>query len=208
MNDLERVLETLTQLGDEQTIPVLLDLLPNSRVGRSVADALPQFGPTIVPPLLEMWERSKSQETRDRIVFALGRFHQPELAPIYEQVYLGTEDYGLQDAMLHALPNMGASGFESLLKIAKQKPDYRVWQHLSSYNGEAAIAAVAELALDESYPHRLAAIDALGLFSKLWKMEIAKYISSLLADANSAVKISTIYLIKNLEMPSCESGGI
>ena len=196
----EQMLERLAQLGDERAIPVLLNFLAHSGWGRDVADALPQFGPTIVPPLLEMWERSKSQEIRNRIVFALGRFYQPELAPIYEQVYLGTEDYGLRDAISHALPNMGASGFESLLKIAKQKPDYRVWQHLSSYNGEAAIAAVAELALDESYPHRLAAIDALGLFSKLWKAEIAKYIPSLLADVNPAVKISTIYLIKNLEM--------
>ena len=200
LNDLERVLETLTQLGDERTIPVLLDLLPNSRVGRYVADALPQFGPGIVPPLLEMWEQTNSQETRDLIAHVLQNIHHPELASIYGQTYLEIEDYRLRDAMSHALPNMGVLGFEYLLKIAKQKPDYRVWHYLSTYNGKAAIDAVVELALDESYPHRTAAIDALGSFSKLWKAEIAKHIPPLLADADPAVKINTMYLIQKLEM--------
>ena len=202
--DLERVLKALTQLGDERAIPALLNLLPDSRLGRDIANVLPQFGPAIVPHLLEMWEQTNSQEiqdqTRDRIADVLKNIHHPGLAPIYGQIYLETEDYRLQDAMLYALSNMGRLGFEHLLKVAKQKPDYKVWQHLSTYNGEAAIDAVVELALDESYLHRLAAIDALGLFSKLWKVEIAKHIPPLLADADPTVKINTMYLIQKLEM--------
>ena len=51
---------------------------------------------------------------------------------------------------------MGAVGFEYLLKLAKQKPDYRAYGHrLSTYNGAAVVDAVAGLALDESYPFPL-----------------------------------------------------
>ena len=196
----EQVLDRLAQLGDERAIPVLLNFLADSWWGRHVTNMLPQFGPGIVPPLLEMWEQTESYEIRDRIVQALRYVHYPELAPIYEQVYLETEDYALQVAMLEALPNMGVLGFEHLLKIAKQKLDERVWQHLSTYNGEAIVDAVAELALDELYPHRTAAIDTLGAFGQLWKKEIAKHIPLLLTDADPAVKINTMYLIQKLEM--------
>ena len=176
----EQVLNRLAPLGDERVIPVLLNRLAGPRQWWDVAHVLSQFGPAIVPPLLEMWKQTDSQEIRDRIAGVLEDIHHPELASVYGQIYFETEDYKLRNAMLDALPNMGVLGFEHLLKVAKQKPDNRVWQCLSTYNGEAIVDAVAELALDELYPHRSAAIDTLGSFGKLWKKEIAKHIPPLL----------------------------
>ena len=196
----EQVLNRLAPLGDERVIPVLLNRLAGPRQWWDVAHVLSQFGPAIVPPLLEIWKQTDSQEIRDRIAGVLDDIHPPELASVYGQIYFETEDYRLRKAMLYALSNMGVLGFEHLLKVAKQKPDDRVWQCLSTYNGEAIVDAVAELALDELYPHRSAAIDTLGSFGKLWKKEIAKHIPPLLVDADPAVQISTMYLIQELEM--------
>ena len=202
--DLDRALETLAQLGDERAIPVLLNFLADSNFGQDVAYVLPQFGPAIVPPLLELWEQANSQEIqdriRDRIADVLADIHHLELAPIYGQTYFDAEDYRLRNAMLYALPNMGGLGFEHLLKAAKQKPDDRVWQCLSTYNSKEAIDFVTGFALDRSSPHRLIAIETLGSFGKFWQAEIAEHIPLLLADANPAVQISTIYLIQELEM--------
>ena len=202
--DLERVLETLAQLGDERAIPVLPIFLADSWWGPYVTNMLPQFGPAIVPPLLVLWEQANLQENqdriRDRIADVLKDIHHPELASIYGQTYFETEDYRLRNAMLYALPNMGGLGFEHLLKAAKQKPADRVWQCLSTYNSKEAIDFVTGFALDRSSPHRLVAIETLGSFGKFWQAEIAEHIPLLLADANPAVQISTIYLIQELEM--------
>ena len=202
--DLDRALETLAQLGDERAIPVLLNFLADSNFGQDVAYVLPQFGPAIVPPLLELWEQANSQEIqdriRDRIADVLADIHHLELAPIYGQTYFEAEDYRLRNAMLYALRNMGGLGFEHLLKAAKQKPDDRVWQCLSTYNSKEAIDFVTGFALDRSSPHRLIAIETLGSFGKFWQAEIAEHIPLLLADADPSVKINTIRLIQKLEM--------
>ena len=44
-----------------------------------------------------------------------------------------------------------------------------VWYYLSTYNGAEAVDAVAEFALDESYPFRSQAIQGLGEFGELWR---------------------------------------
>ena len=95
---------------------------------------------------------------------------------------------------------MGAEGFKSLVKVAKQKTDQRVLRALSTYNSEAAVDAVATLALDESYPIRLIAIETLGRFGQLWKAQISTYLPRLLADEDPIVQLKTLNLIKQLKI--------
>ena len=113
---------------------------------------------------------------------------------------LETEDGGIESSMSEAFANMGAVGFEYLLKVAKQKPNYSVWYYLSTSNGAEAVDAVAEFALDESYPFRSQAIQGLGEFGELWRWDISKHISRLLVDADPTVVLSTLYLIHKLRM--------
>jgi HEAT repeat protein len=198
----ERVLNGLAQTGDERAIPVLLNFLnfDSVNLAREVVRVINAFGPSIVPPLLERMKQTESHKIQDRIAHGLKRVHHPELAPIYEQVYLETEDSGVESSMLEAFANMGAVGFEYLLKLAKQKPDYRALHRLSTYNGAAVVDAVAGLALDESYPFRSKAINALGLFGELWKAEISEHIPRLLTDTDPVVILNTLYLIQELKM--------
>ena len=198
----ERVLNGLAQTGDERAIPVLLNFLNFDSVNldHEVVRVINAFGPSIVPPLLERMKQTESHKIQDRIAHGLKRVHHPELAPIYEQVYLETEDSGVESSMLEAFANMGAVGFEYLLKLAKQKPDYRALHRLSTYNGAAVVDAVAGLALDESYPFRSKAINALGLFGELWKAEISEHIPRLLTDTDPVVILNTLYLIQELKM--------
>ena len=196
------VLNGLAQTGDERAIPVLLNFLNFDSVNldREVVRVINAFGPAIVPPLLEQMKQTESHEIQDRIAHGLKRVHHPELAPIYEQVYLETEDSGVESSMLEAFENMGEVGFEYLLKVAKQKPNHSVWYYLSTYNGAAVVDAVAGLALDESYPFRSKAINALGLFGELWKAEISEHIPRLLTDTDPVVILNTLYLIQELKM--------
>jgi len=152
----ERAVATLARIGDPQTLPTLVNLI-DSRFADTVIMGLPQFGASVVAPLLEKFARNASPEVRDRIARVLRNIHAPELAPLYGQIYLETDAYELQDAISYALQNMGAAGFKSLVKVAKQKTGHRALRALSTYNSEAAVDAVARLALDESYPIRLVA---------------------------------------------------
>ena len=145
------VLAALAQTGDERVIPALLDAIDPWNMMWDVND-IEAFGPSIVPPLLEQMNQTESHQIRAQIVRILEDIHYPEVAPIYEQVYLETEDGHLQRAMLRAFVDMGTVGFESLLKVAKRKPNHNVWSRLSTYNGAVVVNAVAGLALDESYP--------------------------------------------------------
>ena len=195
----ERAAATLARIGDPQTLPTLVNLI-DSRFADNVVPELPQFGVSVVPPLLEKFERNTSPEIRDRIAGILRNIYAPELAPLYEQVYLETDAYTLQDAISDALQNMGAEGFKSLVKVAKQNADHRALRALATYNSEAAVDAVAMLALDESYPIRLIAIETLGRFGRLWAAQISKYLPQLLADADPTVQLNTLNLIRQLKI--------
>ena len=192
--------DALMQIGDERAIPALLNLLDSSAMTEKVVQVIKAFGPSIVPPLLERMKQIESYQIQNRIAHVLGRARDPELAPIYKQVYLETEYGGVESSMSEAFANMGAVGFESLLKVTKQKPNHSVWYYLSTYNGAEAVDAVAEFALDESYPFRSQAIQGLGEFGELWRWDISKHISRLLADADPTVVLSTLYLIHKLRM--------
>ena len=193
--------DALMQIGDERAIQAIVNLLDSSAMTEKIVQIVKAFGPSIVPPLLERMKQTESPQIRNRIAHVLGRAQDPELAPIYEKVYLETEDGGVESSMLEAFADMGAVGFEYLLKVAKQKPNRFVWYYLSTYNGEATVDAVAEFALDESYPFRLEAIQALGELGELWRWEIAeKHVPRLLADADPMVVLSTLYLIQELQM--------
>ena len=195
----ERAAETLARIGDPQTLPTLVNLI-DSRFADNVVMELPQFGASVVPPLLEKFARNDSPEIRASIARVLRNIHAPELAPLYEQIYLETDAYELQNAISYALENMGAEGFKSLVKVAKQKTDHRALRALATYNSAAAVDAVAMLALDESYPIRLIAIETLGRFGRLWKAQIATYLPRLLADSDTRVKLNTLNLIKQLKI--------
>lgn len=195
----EKAVETLAQIGDPQTLPTLVNLM-DSRVANNVVPELPRFGASVVPLLLEKFERNASPEIRDSIARVLRYIHAPELAPLYGQIYLETDAYELQNAISYALQNMGAEGFKSLVKVAKQKTDHRVLRALSTYNSEAAVDVVATLALDESSPIRRIAIETLGGFGRLWKAQIATYLPRLLADEDPRVQLNTLNLIKQLKI--------
>ena len=195
----ERAAETLARIGDPQTLPTLVNLI-DSRFADNVVMELPQFGASVVPPLLEKFARNESPEIRDRIASVLRNIHAPELAPLYGQIYLETDAYELQDAISYALQNMGEEGLKSLLKITKQQADHRALRALATYNSKMAVDAVATLALDESYPIRLIAIEVLGGFGQLWKAQIATYLPRLLADSDTRVKLNTLNLIKQLKI--------
>ena len=196
----ERVLDRLVPTGDERLIPILLNSLDSWDMRWQVAEVIKAFGPSIASLLLERMKQTESHEVRYEIVQILRYVHHLELAPIYEQVYLETEDDGVESVMAFAFADMGAVGFEYLLKVTKQKPNHSVWYYLSTYNGAAVVDAVAGLALDESYPFRLKAINALGGFSELWKAEVSKHVPSLLADTDPEVKLHTMHLIKQLNI--------
>ena len=195
----ERAVATLAGIGDPQTLPTLVNLI-GSRFSDTVVMELPQFGASVVPPLLEKFGRNASPEVRDSIARVLRNIHAPELAPLYEQIYLETDAYEFQDAISDALQNMGAEGFKSLVKVAKQKTGHRALRALSTYNSEAAVDAVATLALDESYPIRLIAIETLARFGRLWKAQISTYLPRLLADEDPMVQLNTLNLIKQLKI--------
>ena len=195
----EKAAVTLARIGDPQTLPTLVNLI-DSRFADSVVPELSQFGASVVPPLLEKFARNASPETRASIASVLWNIHAPELAPLYGQIYLETDAYELQNAISYALQNMGAEGFKSLVKVAKQKTDHRALRALSTYNTEAAVDVVATLALDESSPIRLIAIETLGGFGQLWNAQIATYLSQLLADEDPIVQLSTLNLIKQLKI--------
>ena len=195
----ERAAATLARIGDPQTLLTLVDLI-DSRFADTVVMELPQFGASVVPPLLGKFEQNTSPGIRDRIASVLRNIHAPELAPLYEQIYFETDAYELQDAISYALQNMGAAGFKSLVKVAKQKTDHRALRALSTYNSEVAVDAVARLALDESYPIRLIAIETLESFGGLWAAQIATYLPRLLADEDPTVQLNTLNLIKQLKI--------
>jgi HEAT repeat protein len=195
----EKAVATLARIGDPQTLPTLVNLI-DSRFADHVVMELPQFGASVVPPLLEKFERNASPEIRASIASVLRNIHAPELAPFYGQIYLETDAYELQDAISYALQNMGAEGFKSLVKVAKQQTDQRPLHALATYNSEAAVDVVATLALDESYPIRLIAIETLGRFGQLWKAQIATYLPRLLADEDPMVQLNTLHLIKQLKI--------
>lgn len=190
--------EALAKIGDARAEPVLMNLLDSPQIGAEVADALPQFGISIVPPLLEKLKQTQSREIQERLARILRHFHQPELAPIFGQLYLESdeEDSELQDAMAHALKNMGIGGFKQLVKVANQNPNYRALSALASYNSGAAVDTVAALALDKAYPLRLEAIQTLGSLGKLWEAEISTYLLQLLSDAAPEVKLYTMDIIQ------------
>ena len=195
----EQAAATLAQIGDPQTLPTLMNLI-DSRFANNVVPELPQFGASVVPLLLEKFARNDSPGIRDSIARVLQNIHIPELAPLYGQIYLETEAYELQGAISYALQNMGAEGFKSLVKIAKQKIDHRVLRALSTYNSEVAVDVVATLALDESSPIRRIAIETLGGFGQLWKAQVATYLPRLLADEDPRVQLNTLNLIKQLKI--------
>ncbi|MCG9131445.1 HEAT repeat domain-containing protein [Candidatus Poribacteria bacterium] len=195
----EKAVAALARIGDPQTLPILVNLI-DSRFADNVVMELPQFGASVVAPLLEKFARNASPEIRASIARVLRNIHVPELAPLYGQIYLETDAYELQDAISYALQNMGAEGFKSLVKVAKQKTDQRALGTLSTYNSEAAVDVVATLALDKSYPIRLIAIETLGRFGQLWKAQISTYLPRLLADEDPMVQLNTLNLIKQLKI--------
>ena len=195
--------EALAKIGDERAVPVLLNLLDGPRIGYlDVVSALPQLGASVVPQLLKKLKQTESREIQVRIATVLRHLQQPELAPVFGQLYLESEkeDFELQDALAHALKNMGIAGFEELVRVARQKANYRALSALATYNSAAAVNAVAALALDESYPLRLEAIQTLGAFGKLWEAEISKYLLLLLSDAAPAVKLYTMDIIRQIKL--------
>lgn len=195
--------EALAKIGDERAVPVLLNLLDGPRIGYlDVVSALPQLGTSVVPQLLKKLKKTESREIQGRIAKVLRHLHQPELAPVFGQLYLESEkeDFELHDALAHALKNMGIAGFEELVKVAQQKANYRALAALATYNSAAAVNAVAALALDKSYPLRLEAIQTLGAFGKLWEAEISKSLLLLLSDASPAVKLHTMDIIRQIKL--------
>lgn len=195
--------EALAKIGDERAVPVLLNLLDGPRIGYlDVVSALPQLGVSVVPQLLKKLKQTESREIQARIARVLRHLHQPELAPVFGQLYLESEkeDFELQDALSYALKNMGIAGFEELVRVAQQKANYRALSALATYNSAAAVDAVAALALDKSYPLRLEAIQTLGACGKLWEAEISKYLLLLLSDAAPAVKLYTMDIIREIKL--------
>ena len=191
--------EALAKIGDERAVPVLLNFLDLPQVGyRDVVSALPQFGASIVPQLLEKRKQTESREFQERITWVVRHLHQPELAPVFGQLYLESEkdDSELHEALSHALKNMGIAGFEELVRVAQQKANYRALSALATYNSAAAVDAVAALALDKSYPLRLVAIQTLGSIGKLGEVEISTYLQQLLSDAAPEVKLYTMDIIR------------
>ena len=198
----EVVVEKLAQIGDDRTIPLLLSFLDNdSSLSRKILTALSQSGPLIVLPLLKTLEKldsAKALKTRSAIFKILGAQKDPKLAPIYEKVYLETDDSNLQLAIARALGNMGEKGFESLLKIVRKKPNSMALRSLATYNSASAIDAVTSFALDESFPLRKDAIQALLQYGSLRKAEVFKHIAKLLADVSPKEKLLIIKALPQL----------
>ena len=205
-----RAAEYLAQIGETQAIPDILELF-DSNV--NVSKALQQFGPAVVPPLLERLKRTNGatggndhriRDIRDRIISILEEIRDPEFAPIYGQLYLEalhTEDWRLREAMIKTLPNMGEAGMRTLITIT-QAPHFtgsvgvqEVLNALSTYNSTEAVEAVGALALDESFSNRLRAITTLGWFGQFWDIDVSEYFKKLLADNDPTVKIETMGLM-------------
>lgn len=205
-----RAAEYLAQIGETQAIPDILELF-DSWV--NVSKALQQFGPAVVPPLLERLKQTNDatgandhriRDIRERIVSILEEIRDPELAPIYGQLYLEalhTEDWRLREAMIKTLPNMGEAGMRTLITIT-QAPHFNgsvglqeVLNALSTYNSTEAVEAVGALALDESFSNRLRAITTLGWFGQFWDIDVSEYFKPLLAANDPTVKIETMSLM-------------
>lgn len=198
----EETLVSLAQIADEQSTSILVDYLDNANVlSRRIISALSQSNPSIVQPLLKRLEQldtTKSPFMRNAIIEILGSQKDPVFSPIYEKVYLETDDPKLQSAIVRALGNMGEEGFEFLLKIVQKKPTSNALRTLATYNSTAAIDAVALLTYDKTSPIRLDAIQALVRYSNLWKDEVSKHITKLLPNVNSKEKLVIIEALPHL----------
>ena len=188
----DEVVEKLANIGDERAIPVLLDYIGKRNIlSDKIISALSQSDTSIVQPLLKKIEQLKttrSSYTKRAILEIFGNQKNPAFIPIYEKVCLETDDSKLQAAMARALGNMGEEGFESLLKIARKKPNSMVLNTLATHNSTAAIDSVTSFAVDESFPLRPDAIKALTQYGGLWKDKVYKHITQLLADVNPKEK--------------------
>ena len=197
-------IKSIAHIGDEQAIPKLLNL-HDSAIGRDIANALPQFGVAIVPPLLEMLAQAEprdieSMNVRNWIFYILRNIRTLESASFFESVCLETDDPELQSVMIEILQNMGTEGLRCLLNIAQQKPNPAVLRALGTYNRTVAVDAIAAHALDESSLFRMEAVQSLASFGGLWKAAVFKHIPHLLSDSNSKVKLLTIDLIRQLRL--------
>ena len=197
----------LAKVGKKQAIPVILELLDSDI---SVSKVLQQFGPAVVPQLLEKLKQTKgtagvnNHRLHDSIVDILKEIRDPKLAAVYGQLYfeaLETEDWVLREAMIQALQNMGTAGMRTLINIT-QDPNFNgsagvreVPNALSTYNNTEAVDAVAALALNSSFSHRLDAITTLAWFGSSCGTAIFKHFNQLLADNDSTVRLQTLHLM-------------
>lgn len=187
-----RAADPLAQIRDERSIPVLLKTLETDR---SLVRA--DFGPSIAPPLLEIIQNEPSGRTRNKAIGVLRHMDYPQLASTFGGIFLETDDNHLQRAMAKALSNMGSAGAEQLLMATKHKA---ALGYLDSYNSKEVLQAVAELALDSSYPRRLQAIQTLQDVGATWPEELITISSTLLRDPDPVVRLHILGMLRALEM--------
>jgi len=183
--------EKLIYIGDERAIPAILKLL-DTRIGKDIINVVPQIESSAVTLLLEKLKQTESNNVREWILRAFRHARNSKLTPIYEKVYLETDDPELQAAIVASLKNMGTESMESLMSIMHQKPNSAVLDALATYNNNTAIDALASFALDQSFPFRTHAIKALIQCGGLRKDEISKHIAMLLDSVDSKEIISIL----------------
>lgn len=200
----EEFAEDLANIGDVRALPILFDYLySQNNVSRKIINTYSQSDPSIVQPLLKKLEQLKSIKysyMRHAIFEILGNQTDPAFIPIYEKIIFETDDSKLQAAMVRALGNMGEKGFESLLKIVRQKPSSRAVKVLATYNSEAAIEAIISLLNDVNPKEKLVIIEDFPQLGDSWEAKISKHLTLLLANTDLEVRLLTIDLIRRMNL--------
>lgn len=206
---LQKFVEKLAQIDDVRSVPILLSVLNiNTPIGRRlytthsdlVINALSNAGSTSLQKVLENAQMPVADRFHQSLLKVLRAAKDPKIVPIYEKICLETDETALKSALVKGLKNMGTDGLNALLTIAKQKPCKELLNSLATYNSVDAIEAVASIALDDSSPLRLDAIESLTQFGRYWSEEVSKSIPKLLEDPNPDVRLSTIDLTRKLEL--------
>lgn len=202
----EKIVEKLVQIGDVRALPVFLNyhyLGKQSNLSSKIITALSQSDPSIVQPLLEKLEQLESTNSsymRRAILDILGNQTDPAFISVYEKIILETDNSDLQFELTWALGNMGEKGFESLLKIVRQKPNSMTIKVLATYNSEAAIDAITSLFNDVNPKEKLVIIEDLPQLGDSWEAKISKHLTLLLADTDLEVRLLTIDLIRRMNL--------
>ncbi|MAF10718.1 hypothetical protein CMK11_09720 [Candidatus Poribacteria bacterium] len=197
---------TLSHSGDERAIPIALWTLRSSTHAISGSPLPREFGVRLVPHLLRGVRRA-APTYLEGLASAFKAVHDgkrqegwagvppsPDHVDLYGRAFLdhryATEPYrrfnpdaGLRMAIAQALASLGDAGRAYLRQgIRKPYAYYESLSALASYNDVEALHELAALAMDASYPHREAAVEAFALISWLWEDAAEPYWLALLRD--------------------------